>query len=151
MANWTAHTTSQAAPEQVLRVLTDPDAIRTWSPVPFELDELDGNQLAAGDTARVNGSLAGLRVGFDVEVHAAGAGGLDLTARGPIALDVSYALAPTATGSEVSASVAVRDGRGFTGRLIAKATGALLAAGALEGAAGRIARAAEAATPALAV
>jgi Polyketide cyclase / dehydrase and lipid transport len=149
MAHWTAHTTSQAAPEQVLEVLTDPDAIRSWSPVPFELDELEGDRLAAGDTARVNGNLAGLRVGFDVEVHAAGADGLDLTAHGPIALDVSYALAPTKTGSQVTASVAVRDGRGLTGRLVAKATGALLSAGALDGAAGRIARAAEAA-PALA-
>ena len=29
---------TQAAPERVLAVLTDPEAIRTWSPVPFELD-----------------------------------------------------------------------------------------------------------------
>lgn len=150
MAHWTAHTTSHAAPEQVLEVLTDPDAIASWSPVPFELDELHGARLATGETARVNGNLAGLRVGFDVEVHSAGAGGLELTAQGPVALDVSYTLAPTPTGSDVKASVAVRAGRGLTGRLVAKATGALLAAGALEGAAGRIARAAEA-SPALAL
>jgi len=37
----------------------------------------------------------------------------------------------------------VRRGGGFTGRLVEKATAALLSAGALEGAAGRIARVAE--------
>jgi len=73
MARWTTRTTTQAAPEQVLAVLTDPEAIRTWSP-----------------------------------------------------------------------SVAMRRAKGLTGRLVASATGALLSAGALEGAAGRIARAAEA-------
>jgi hypothetical protein len=39
--------------------------------------------------------------------------------------------------------VSMRRSRGFTGRLVANATAALLAAGALEGAAGRIARIAE--------
>ena len=143
MARWTTQTTTQAAPEQVLAVLTDPEAIRTWSPVPFELDD-DRGRLAAGQTARVNGQLAGVRVGFDVEVHTAGAGGLDLTAHGPIALDVRYELAPESGGSRVTASVSVHRARGITGRLVASATGALLSAGALDGAAGRIARAAEA-------
>jgi len=143
MAHWTAQTTTQAAPEQVLAVLTDPEAIRTWSPVPFELDGAEA-RLTAGQTARVKGQLAGVRVGFDVEVHAAGADGLDLTAHGPVALDVHYGLVPTAGGSQVTASVALRRAKGLTGRLVASATGALLSAGALEGAAGRIARAAEA-------
>jgi hypothetical protein len=39
--------------------------------------------------------------------------------------------------------VAVRRGGGLTGRLVANATASLLSAGALDGAAGRIARAAE--------
>ncbi len=147
MASWTARTTSTAAPEQVLAVLTDPEAIRSWSPVPFELDELDGDRLLAGRTARVSGSLGGLRVGFDVEVHDAGAQRLDLTASGPIALDVRYEVAATSAGSDVTASVELRSSRGLTGRVISKATGALLAAGALDGAARRIARAAEAGPP----
>ena len=92
----------------------------------------------------MNGQLAGVRVGFDVEVHAAGANGLDLTAHGPIALDVHYELTPQDGGSHVKASVGLRKARGITGRLVASATGALLSAGALDGAAGRIARAAEA-------
>jgi uncharacterized protein YndB with AHSA1/START domain len=143
MAEFTAHTTADAAPEQVLRVLTDPDAIASWSPIPFEVEDLDGLRLEAGSYARVSGSLAGKRVGFDVEVHAADEGGLELSAEGPIGIDVLYELEPVDGGSEVTASVSVRDGSGITGRLLARATGALLAAGALDAAAGRIVSAAE--------
>ena len=143
MARFTAHTTADAAPEQLLEVLTDPDAIRNWSPIPFDVEDLDGLRLEAGSRARVSGSLAGRRVGFDIEVHAADEGGLELTAEGPIGIDVLYELEPVAGGSQVTASVGVRDGSGFTGRLLAKATGALLAGGALDAAAGRIVRAAE--------
>jgi hypothetical protein len=150
MAQFTTHTTADAAPEQVLEVLTHPDAIASWSPIPFEVEDLDGLRLAAGSRARVSGSLAGKRVGFDVEVHAADEGGLELTAEGPICIDVLYELAPAGQGSSVTASVGVRDGSGFTGRLLAKATGALLAGGALDAAAGRIVKAAESAPLALA-
>jgi len=80
--------------------------------------------------------------------HAAGSDGLRLSADGPVALDVIYGLRPMGAGSEVSASVSLGRPRGLTSRLIGKATEALLAAGALESAASRIARAAEAACPA---
>ena len=143
MAHLTTRTTANAAPEQVLAVLTDPDEIRSWSPVPFEVEDLDGLRLETGSLARVSGSLAGRRVGFDVEVHTADASGLELTADGPISIDVLYELEPVDRGSEVTASIGLRDGAGFTGRLLAKATGALLKGGALDAAAGRIARAAE--------
>lgn len=146
-----ARTTANAVPEQVLQVLTDPDEIRSWSPIPFDVDDLDGLRLEAGSVARVSGCLAGKRVGFDVEVHAADARGLELTAEGPISIDVLYELEPVNGGSEVKASIGVRDGSGFTGRLLAKATGALLKGGALSAAAGRIARAAESAPCAIAV
>ena len=149
MAHYATHTTARATPEQVLRVLTDPDEIRDWSPIPFEVEDLDGALLAAGSQARVWGNLAGLRVGFEVRVHAAGTDGLELTAEGPIGFDVRYGLAPSGDGSEVTASVALHGGGGLTGRLLGKATEALLSAGALDSAASRVARAAEAA-PALA-
>jgi hypothetical protein len=143
MARYTTRTISEAAPDRVLQVLTDPDAIRDWSPVPFELDELRDRRLRSGSQARVSGSLAGLRVGFDVQVHAADERRLALTAQGPIKLDVSYELTPRAGGSEVTASVDLSGG-GITGRLIAKATEGLLRAGALDMAAGRVAAAASA-------
>jgi hypothetical protein len=143
MAHWTATTTSNATPEQLLAVLTHPEEIRRWSPVDFDLDDLDALQLEAGTRARVTGKLAGVKVGFDVEVHSAGEEGLELTADGPVGLDVRYDLAPADEGAELSASVSLRRGRGLTGRLVANATAALLSAGALDGATGRIARAAE--------
>jgi hypothetical protein len=134
----------------VLEILTNPNAIRSWSPVPFDLDGFDGERLETGSVARVSGRLGGMCVGFDVTVEAADDERLDLSARGPIGLDVRYDLAadPAAGGSTIEASVSVRRGGGFSGRVIAKAAEALLAAGALDGAAGRIARAAE--TPAYA-
>ena len=150
MAQWTTQTQANAAPEQVLEVLTHPDYIRLWSPIDFDVEDLDGVRLEAGTTAKVSGRLAGVRVGFDVEVHAADEDGVELTAHGPIGIDVRYELAPAPGGSEVTASVALRRGGGITGRLISQATAALLSAGALDGAARSIARAAES-RPALAV
>jgi uncharacterized protein YndB with AHSA1/START domain len=143
MPNWTATTTTMATPDQVLEVLTRPDEIRRWSPIDFDVDDLDTARLAPGSRARVTGRVAGVSVGFDVEVHAADTGLLELSADGPIGIDVRYELQPAKTGSEVCASVSLRRGGGITGRLVEKATAALLSAGVLEGAAGRIARAAE--------
>lgn len=145
MDQFTARTITGAAPEQVLEILTDPDAIRDWSPIPFVVEDLDGLRLEAGSVARVSGCLAGRRVGFDVEVRAADAGGLELTANGPISIDVLYELEQVDGGSEVTASIGLRGGSGLTGRLLATATGALLKGGALRAATGRIARAAESA------
>lgn len=143
MSTWTEHLTAQAAPAAVLDVLTDPGACERWAPVPFEADRRD-DRLRAGSRTRVEGRLAGRRVGFDVEVLAAGEDGLSLRATGPIALDVEYRLRPLrgGTSSEVSASVAVR-GEGLTGRMLAQGVGALLGAGALRTAMSRIAREAE--------
>jgi hypothetical protein len=143
MSVWTTSTQANARPEQVLEVLTHPDAIRLWSPIDFDVEDLDGVRLEAGSTARVSGKLAGVRVGFDVEVHEADEYGVELTAHGPIGIDVRYDLAPSEDGSEVTASVSLRRGGGITGRLISPATAALLSAGALDGAARSIARAAE--------
>jgi Polyketide cyclase / dehydrase and lipid transport len=143
MANWTATTTTKATPDQILEVLTHPEEIRRWSPIDFDVDELGAARLAAGTRARVTGKVAGVRVGFDVEVHSADSRLLELSADGPVGLDVRYELAPADAGAEVSASVSLRRGGGLTGRVVANATAALLSAGVLDGAADRIARAAE--------
>lgn len=150
MAQWTTRTQANASPEQLLEVLTDPDAIRLWSPIDFEVEDLVGSRLTAGDVTRVIGRVAGMRVGFDVEIHAADEDGIELSADGPIGIDVRYDLAPADSGSEVTATVGLRRAGGITGRLISQATAALLSAGALDGAARSIARAAER-TPALAL
>ena len=140
MRTWTATTTTAARPEDVLDVLTDPEACARWAPLPFDVEELAGRRLATGSRARVSGSLAGKRVGFDVEIHEASDRGLTLAADGPVGFDVAYELAPHAEGSEVRASVSVRPSGGFAGRLLAQATAALLSAGALEAALARVTR-----------
>src|SRR6185312_9843527 len=101
MRTWTATTTTAARPEAVLDVLTDPEAAARWAPLPFDVEDLDGRRLATGSRARVSGSLAGKRVGFDLEVHEASDRGLSLAANGPVGFDVNYQLAPHAGGSEV--------------------------------------------------
>jgi hypothetical protein len=141
MRTWTATTTTAARPEDVLDVLTDPEAAARWAPLPFDVEELDGRRLATGSRARVSGKLAGRRVGFELEVHEASGRGLTLAAEGPVGFDVDYRLsAAPQGGSEVHASVSVRPSRGIAGRLLAEATSALLSAGALEAALSRITR-----------
>ena len=146
MKTWTATTTVDAGPEAVLDVLTDPDLVARWAPVPFDVEDLDTPRLMAGSRARVLGRLAGRRVGFDVEVHEADPRRLALAANGPVGLDVAYDLSASGDGSEVHASISVRSGRGLTGRLLAEATNALLSTGALTHAISRLA--AQAACPA---
>jgi carbon monoxide dehydrogenase subunit G len=144
MRTWTATTTAAAHPEAVLDVLTDPGAAARWAPVPFDVDDLDGERLLAGSRARVSGKLAGRRVGFELEVHEADETGIALSANGAggtLSFDVAYQLSHAdCGGSEVHASVSVRSGGGLSGRILAEATGALLSAGALQAALGRIAR-----------
>ena len=144
MDGWTSRALANATPEQVLEVLTHPGQIRRWSPIEFDAENLDCRPLAAGTRTTVSGRVAGVPVSFDVEVHAADRDRLEISAEGPIGLEVRYDLAPAADGgSEMRAWVRVRSGGGLTGRLVAKATSTLLSAGALDGATGRIARAAE--------
>ncbi len=140
MRTFTASTTAPAGPEAVLDVLTDPDACRRWAPMPFDVSGLEDDRLRAGSRARVTGRLAGMTVGFDVDVRAACDRRLELTATGPVGFDVAYAVDPREDGSEVRASISVRSRGGLHGRVMAQATEALLAAGALQAAMGRIAR-----------
>jgi hypothetical protein len=139
MRTWTTQTTVTGLPDEVLALLTEPDAIARWTPVPFELIDLDTDRLAAGSRARVRGHLAGRTLEFDVEVQAADDERLALLATGPISIDVKYALRRAAGGTELRASVSIR-GSGLIGRVLARATDALLAAGALDRAVSRIGR-----------
>jgi len=145
MDMWTSTARAKTTPDDLLEVLTHPQRIRLWSPVDFELDDLDTRRLVAGTMARVTGKVAGVRVSFQVQVHHADATRLELSADGPIGLDVRYDLAEAGACAEVKASVQVRGGRGIAGRVVAGAAASLLSAGALDGAVGRIAQVAEAA------
>ena len=138
MARWTAHTRVAGAPDEVLDLLTEPDAIARWSPIDFEVVDWEGDRLCAGDRVRVEGRLAGRALAFDVDVARADDEALRLTADGPIRLDVAYRIRGTAAGSELHAIVDV-SGRGLRGRVLAQATDALLASGALRVAVDRLA------------
>jgi hypothetical protein len=151
MSTWSTNMKVNGSPDAVIEVLSDPEIIRRWSPIDFELEELDGDRLVAGSHARVAGRLAGRSAEFDVDVWAAGDGRFALTASGPIDIEVEYEVFADDWGTDVWATVSVT-GRGLIGRLIAQATDALLAGGALDRALRRIASAIEDArhTPALA-
>jgi hypothetical protein len=137
MSTWTTQTTCTGTPEDVLELLTEPGAIARWSPVPFTLMDTDRERLCAGDRVRVRGELAGRGLEFLVNVAKADDGHLALTATGPIRIDVDYRVVGDAHGSSVRARIGVA-GSGLFGRVLAGATDALLAAGALRVAVDRI-------------
>lgn len=130
MRKWETQALVPGSPSAVLELLTEPDAIAEWAPVPFEIVSIADRRLRTGSRARVAGRLAGRPVEFDVTVHEASGDRLALAADGPISLDVQYVLRPAPGGSDVRASISV-EGRGLFGRVLASATEALLAAGAL--------------------
>lgn len=130
MCLWQHNATVPGSPADVLELLTEPSAIARWAPIPFEVVALDGTRLQSGSRARVAGRLAGRSVEFDVDVRRASDERLELVAEGPISIDVQYTLRPAGAESEIEACVAV-EGQGFFGRVLAKATETLLAAGAL--------------------
>jgi hypothetical protein len=72
---------------------------------------------------------------------------LTLVGEGSVSLEVEYDVRPADPGSHINASVSVL-GHGLIGRLLAKATEALLAAGALQSSLNRLANQPE---PAIAV
>ena len=139
MKTWTTETWVAGAPEQVLELLTQPDAIARWAPIPFELLDLDGARLQQGTRARVSGALAGRRLEFDVEIREADEERLSLVANGLVSIGAEYLLAPADGGSDVRASVSV-SGHGLLGGTLARAFEAVLASGALRASVTRIGR-----------
>lgn len=143
MAIWQTRTVARTEPERVLEVLTDPDAARRWSPIGFELAQIEGDRLRSGTRAVLTGKLAGRGVSFDVHVIKASDGRLELHAVGPVEMDVNYDAVLADEGTELLASVSVRSAGGLLGRMLSGATEALLAGGALNVAVQSVAREAE--------
>jgi hypothetical protein len=140
MRTWETQTTVPGSPSAVLELLTEPEVIAEWAPVPFEIVALDGRRLYTGTRALVAGRLAGRAVEFEVTVFEASGDRLALAADGPISIGVQYVVsAAPEGGSDVHASVSV-EGRGLFGRVLAGATEALLAAGALRSSLERLGR-----------
>ena len=116
MATWTTQKQMAGGPKDVMGLLTKPDAIARWAPIPFEVLDFKGHRLLGGDSARVRGGLAGRNLEFTVDIAEASDGRLALTARGPIDIDVEYVAEEIPAGSNVRARVEV-SGRGLIGRL----------------------------------
>ncbi len=143
LRTWRSGITVQAAPELVLETLTEVRACRSWSPVGFTVDGLDGPRLRPGATPRVSGNLGGRNVHFQLEVLQADAERLRLCAVGPVEMLVDYAVHATSPGSSVRAAVSVRALPGWIGAMSERLTRLLLAGGALNDALARMAREAE--------
>jgi hypothetical protein len=143
LRTWRSAIAVQAAPELVLETLTDVCACRSWSPVGFTVDGLDGPRLRRGATPRVSGNLGGRRVHFQLEVLQADAEHLRLCAVGPVEMLVDYAVHTASPGSSVEAAVSVRAVPGWIGTVSERLTRVLLTGGALNHALARMAREAE--------
>jgi uncharacterized protein YndB with AHSA1/START domain len=139
MKTWTTETWMAGPPDKVLNLLTEPDAIARWAPIPFEVLRLDGARFEAGTRARVRGVLAGCRMEFDIEIHEADEERVSLLATGPVSIGAECQLAPVDGGSEVRTSVSVR-GRGLMGGVAARVVESVLAAGVLRVSFARIGR-----------
>jgi uncharacterized protein YndB with AHSA1/START domain len=140
MRTWRAQTTLSAPPGEVLELLTAPDALSRWSPVGFEVEDLDGDRLRTGSRARISGRLGGQRLEFDVDVFQADPERLLLRAEGPVGMDVEYTISPSCGGSMVEASITVQGRRGLTREMICRAVHVVLAVGGLEVALARLVR-----------
>ena len=132
MGTFTSSRTFDGAPKEVLGVLTDLEAARRWSPIPFELEGETDSQLRTGSHARLRGRLGGRQVRLELEILRADCEALDLQASGPIEIEAHYRAVPEDGRTRLMASVTVRAARGLVSRLLSGAADALLAAGALD-------------------
>lgn len=144
MGQFESTTSFDGDPQKILDLLTDPEAVRSWSPIAFEVEDLEGDRLRTGTFAHIAGRLGGRRMSFDIEVHKASDGQFILRAEGPVKIQVHYGIEPAEDGEgSITAYIEVASGGGIIGRLAASATDAVLAAGALEQTVKKIAAAAK--------
>ena len=110
MRTWSACTTVEGDPERVLAVLTDPEACARWSPVRFDVEDLEDDRLRTGSALRLAGRLAGRTVGFDVRILRADERRLALRASGPVDIEADYEVEPVDERTRLRASVSVQAG-----------------------------------------
>ena len=131
MSTHMAKQTVSADAHHVLQVLTDPAACGRWAPIAFTTDQSPDERLQAGTRTTLRGRIAGRNVTFATHVVAADERGLTLRATGPVRFDVDYRLTPAARRTLIEAQITVAQTKGIAGAIIARATGAILDAGAL--------------------
>jgi hypothetical protein len=131
MSTHMAQQTVTAESAHVLQALTDPAACGRWAPIAFTTDQAPGERLQTGTRTRLRGRIAGRNVTFEIHVVAADERGLSLRATGPVRFEVDYRLAPAGRRTLIEAQITLAQARGITGAIIARATSAILDAGAL--------------------
>ena len=131
MSTHMANQTVTAEPAHLLQVLTDPAACARWAPIAFSTDQAPGERLRGGTRTTLRGRIAGRNVTFETHVVAADERGLSLRATGPVRFDVDYRLTPAERQTLIEAEITLAQTRGLTGAVIARATSAILDAGAL--------------------
>jgi hypothetical protein len=131
MKTYEARTAIPAEPARVIALLTDPAACRRWSPVDFEIEELNAPRLRVGTRARIGGRVAGRPVRFDLSVLEASDRHLELAALGPCEFRARYDAEREQDGTGLTASVSVASRGGLRSRLVSAAAEALLAGGIL--------------------
>jgi len=127
---FTAHEHIAASPARILEVLSDPESVRRWFPVPFDFRD-DVRRLAAGGTYATTGRLAGRHVHADLRVLEASEQRVKVSLSGHVIFDLDVDLAPNGAGTDADVHVGVRSGGGLSGRLLTPAASAMLRAGAL--------------------
>lgn len=119
-----------ATPARILEVLSDPQAVRRWFPIPCEFeDEVD--RLRAGESYRTTGRLAGRHVHADLRVLEASEQHVKVSLVGHVVFDLDVDLSPNGSGTDADIRVGVHSGGGLSGRLLTPAASAMLRAGAL--------------------
>ena len=119
-----------APPARVLAVLSDPEAVKRWFPLPCAFEE-DVDQLRAGEVYKTSGRLAGRSLRADLSVLEADESHIAVRLTGPVVLDLTAVLTPAGTGTDALIKAWVHSGGGLAGKLLTPAASALLLAGAL--------------------
>lgn len=127
---FTAHEHVAATQGRILDVLSDPEAVRRWFPVPCEFEDEVG-RLQAGKSYRTTGRLAGRHVHAELHVLEADEQRVRVSLVGHVIFDLDVELSPNGSGTDADIRVAVHPGGGLSGRLLTPAASALLRAGAL--------------------
>jgi hypothetical protein len=125
-----AKTRVNASAAQLLQVLSTPEMVRRWFPVPCTFDS-NPQTLQAGGSYPVTGHLAGKTVACTLDVHACNEHEVQFTLTGSLIVDLCATIDAQDSHCLTEVFAGVRSGGGIKGKLMASAATALIKGGAL--------------------